>query len=882
MNLPGFNYLKKGFLRSKVAKRIFFLFIICALLPLLAFACLSFQQVSEQLYLQAEQRLNQESKSAGFEIIQRMSLLESTLDILVMQLKKESGYSLESFFRNARSEGNNQFSGIALVNDSSRVVTSAGDIQSFPDVSSEQHDHIRAGKTLLIARTHDRAPADIYMVRQADSSQRRLIFALVSNEYLWGDILSTFPSMHTIILDRDFNNIFMSDSDLINLRTLKNVLSSNMSKRNFRLSSGSRKLLASYWNIFLPTRFFIKWTIVQSQEEAEILSPLEHFNKIFPLVIALSMLIVLLLSYGQIRRHLTPIEMLQKAIRRIGDRDFDTRLNITSKDEFQELGSAFNSMTESIKNYISTSMTINRIGVALSAEKNAGMLIKIILKGVMKIANADAGIIYTVHESGKVTVALMHIQSRDLEVDSHSNGDDPYNALVHSKVIKLTGSSIFNNVSINVPDIYHSKGFNFSINMCFDEMIGYTSKSSLSVPMKNHENEIIGILQLINAQDRMTREIIPFSDDDEKVAQNLASVAAVAISKNKLLEDFKLLFDSLVNLIATAIDEKSPYTGGHCRRVPDLTMMIAGAACKSDHGIFKNYSLTEDEMYELKVASLLHDCGKVCVPFYIDNKSSKLETIFDRIHLLDERFEILKRDAQISFLKNKLSLLKNNGDALQHEMDGHLHTFIEEIEDDRKFLHACNSGRNLMGESDQERLRKISVKYRWTDPDGNEKHFLSESELHYLSIPRGTITDEERSIIKSHVNTTSMMLDSLHYPKSLRNVPKFARVHHERMDGKGYPHGLSGNQIPIEGRMIAIADIFEALTAHDRPYKRKFSLTEALSILGSMKEDGHIDPDLFDLFVREKLYLKYAEQHLHPEQIDDVDLSKIPGFACTV
>ncbi|KPK01374.1 MAG: hypothetical protein AMK71_05835 [Nitrospira bacterium SG8_35_4] len=502
-------------------------------------------------------------------------------------------------------------------------------------------------------------------------------------------------------------------------------------------------------------------------------------------------------------------------------------------------------MTESIKNYISTSMTINRIGVALSAEKNAGMLIKIILKGVMKIANADAGIIYTVHESGKVTVALMHIQSRDLEVDSHSNGDDPYNALVHSKVIKLTGSSIFNNVSINVPDIYHSKGFNFSINMCFDEMIGYTSKSSLSVPMKNHENEIIGILQLINAQDRMTREIIPFSDDDEKVAQNLASVAAVAISKNKLLEDFKLLFDSLVNLIATAIDEKSPYTGGHCRRVPDLTMMIAGAACKSDH-------------------------------------ASKLETIFDRIHLLDERFEILKRDAQISFLKNKLSLLKNNGDALQHEMDCHLHTFIEEIEDDRKFLHACNSGRNLMGESDQERLRKISVKYRWTDPDGNEKHFLSESELHYLSIPRGTITDEERSIIKSHVNTTSMMLDSLHYPKSLRNVPKFARVHHERMDGKGYPHGLSGNQIPIEGRMIAIADIFEALTAHDRPYKRKFSLTEALSILGSMKEDGHIDPDLFDLFVREKLYLKYAEQHLHPEQIDDVDLSKIPGFACTV
>jgi HD-GYP domain-containing protein (c-di-GMP phosphodiesterase class II) len=882
MNLPGFKHIKKGFLRSKVAKRIFALFIICSLLPLLAFAYFSFKQVSGNLRLQAEQSLNKESKSSGMAIIQRFLFLENSLKMISMQVNNNTGDKIDTFFQSTQAGISKQFSGIALVDQAMHIVSSAGLIQNLPSLRPEEHAHIQAGNTLVVTRPRDNAPADIFMVIPLSGSQsgRPLLFALVLSEYIWDQEIAQYSPLQSVILDHNKNVLFSSVPDSFQLPDPMKFLYNDRSKRNFEWYSGSEKHIVSHWNIFMPAKFLVKWTIMQFQEEEDILAPLEYFNKIFPLFILLSILIVLLLSYSQIRRSLTPIDMLKKAIGKIRDRDFDARLNITSKDEFQELGSAFNDMTESIINYIETSTTINRIGVALSAEKNTGQLIKIILNGAMKIVNADAGILYTVHESGKVEISLLHIKSLDLEVDSHSS-EDTYSALVHSKVVKLTESSIFNNVSINVPDIYSSKGFNFSNNIYFDEMTGYKSQSSLSVPMKNHENDIIGVLQLINAQSRQTQEIIPFSYEEEKVAENLASVAAVAISKNKMLEDFKLLFDSLVKLIATAIDEKSSYAGGHCKRVPELTMLIAGAACKSDHGIFKNYSLTEDELYELNVASLLHDCGKVSVPSHIENKSSKLESIFDRIHLIDTRFEILKRDAQISFLKNKLSLLKNNGDALQHEIDGHLHTFFEEIEDDKKFLYACNTGRDPMDESDQDRLQKISFKYKWTDPDGNEKHFLSRSELNYLSISRGTINDEERTIINSHVTTTSMMLESLHYPKSLRDVPKFARVHHERMDGKGYPHGLSGSQIPMEGRMIAIADIFEALTASDRPYKRKFTMMEALSILGSLKENGHIDPDLFDLFVREKLYLKYAEQHLHPDQNDDVDVTKIPGYACT-
>jgi len=879
MKLPAFKQLERGFLRSKVARRIFTLFVLCALLPLLAFAYFSFRQVSNQLFLQAEERLNQESKSVGVTVIQRLSLLENTMKIFSMHIEREKNYSLDSVFSAIRSESNNQFRGIALATPEGKVVASSGHIPQIPDLVKEQREHIRMGNTLVATLPRKTSPADIYMVRQAGSY---LLFALVSNAYLWEDNVATFSQMNILILDDALQALFISNTDDIHLQAIRNAFHRNRSRRDFSLTAGSERHLASYWNIFLPTRFLITWSVVLSQNESEIFSPLQHFNKIFPLFILLSMLIVLFLSYGQIRRYLIPIDLLQKAIRKIRDKDFDTLVTIASKDEFEELGSAVNDMTQSIKHHIETSSTINRIGIALSAEKNTAELIKLILRGTMKIVNADAGFLYSVHETGKVTISSMRIRSLNVETDSNGSGSDRYSKLIRSNVVKLNQSSIFNNVCINIPDIYTAQGFNFSTNIHIDSMIGYKSQSSLSVPMKNHENEIIGVLQLVNRQEKQTRQIIPFTADDEKVAENLASVAAVALSKNKLLEDFRLLFDSLVKLIATAIDEKSSYAGGHCERVPELTMLIAEAANNADYGIFRNFRLSEEELYELNVASLLHDCGKVSVPSHIENKSSKLETIYDRIHLLDTRFEIVKRDAQISFLKNKLALLKNNGDALEHEIEDYLHEFFEQIEADRNFLHICNTGREFMSESEQRRLQEISVRYTFSDPDGTKQHFLTNSELKYLSVARGTITDDERIMINSHVNTTSMMLETLHYPKTLRDVPRFARVHHERMDGRGYPNGLSGNQIPIEGRMIAIADIFEALTAHDRPYKRKYTLSEALRILGSMKEDGHIDPDLFNLFVREKLYMKYAENHLHPDQIDEIDTSKIPGFTCAV
>lgn len=585
-------------------------------------------------------------------------------------------------------------------------------------------------------------------------------------------------------------------------------------------------------------------------------------------------------SLVYIRKTMHPIEILKEAANRIKERNFDSPVSIKSSDEFTELGLAFNEMSEGIKQHINALTTINRIGIALSSEKNTAELIKVIMKGAMHLVQADGGILYTVSEHRDAAVSRMHINSMQLEMDEESCSTRfIYDNSGLSLRKELSASSLLSDSIINVPNVYTAQGFNFFSTFYLDKKLGYCSKSSLSVPLKDNENQIIGVLQLLNALDRKTGDIVPFSREDEHIIENLASVTSVALTKTKLLEDFRLLFDSLVELIATAIDEKSSYAGGHSRRVPALSMMIAESACRAPVGVFKDFSLSENELYALKVAALLHDCGKLTVPSHIENKSKKLEIIFDRMHLIDARFEILKRDAFINHLKKGQPNTVVHGDTEWYKIDPAMEEYIKRIESDKSFLHECNQGITPLDDNARLRLFEIAAQYKWRDSEGKQMPVLTENDLHYLSIVQGTITEEERTIINSHVTTTAKLLRSLHYPKQLSEVPEIAEAHHERLNGAGYPKGLKGDQIPLLGRIIAIADIFEALTARDRPYKRRYSLMESLRILGLMKEQGHIDPALFNLFIEDKLYLRYAEKYLSPEQIDDVNFSEIPGYS---
>ena len=527
---------------------------------------------------------------------------------------------------------------------------------------------------------------------------------------------------------------------------------------------------------------------------------------------------------------------------------------------------------------------LNGIGISLSKEKDTDRLLEAILVAAKKITNADGGTLYRVDNDRKlVYFEILRTDSLDVAMGGTTGVKVPFYPVRlfddegRANNSMVVAYSVLHGVTVNVADAYTEKGFDFTGTKNFDKKTNYRSKSFLTVPMKNHEDEIIGVLQLINAKDRINDEIVPFSDADQHLAESLASQAAVALTNRQLINQLESLFESFISLINAAIDDKSPYTGGHCQRVPTLTMMLAEAVNATRQGPLADFIMSDKDRYELKIAGLLHDCGKVTTPVHVVDKSTKLQTIFDRIGLVDTRFEVIKRDAEIAALKEKLAApLNANGEWQKADRDLTVH--LRKINEDRQFLRFCNFGSEAMRDDDQERVREISRSYRWRDVDGNSVDFLTDEEAGNLTIRSGTLTADERQTINHHIEVTIKMLESLPWPRHLKNVPEYAGGHHERMDGKGYPRGLTREQMSVQARVMGIADIFEALTAKDRPYKKGKTLTESLNILGRFKLNGHVDADLFDIFVREKVYLRYAEQFLDPEQIDDVDEEAIPGY----
>lgn len=533
---------------------------------------------------------------------------------------------------------------------------------------------------------------------------------------------------------------------------------------------------------------------------------------------------------------------------------------------------------------------LNEIGAALSQESNLDALLEKILFAAQTITRSDGGTLYLLEEGKQLRFAIMRNDSLNIAMGGTTGSPIPfYPVQLYDKEGNpnnkmVAAFSALSGKTINIADAYVAEGFDFSGTRNFDKKTGYRSRSFLTVPMRDHESQIIGVLQLINSKGQTGDEVVPFSYSDQRLAESLASQAAIAITNRQLIIQLEKLFESFIQLINTAIDEKSPYTGGHCQRVPLLTMLLAEAVNETSSGPLAAFTMTDRDRYELKIAGLLHDCGKVTTPVHVVDKATKLETIFDRINLIDTRFEVLKRDTEISALKEQLNLSQ---DTLNDEMvrrnkvfsiDQAFREKIRRIEEDREFIRRHNLGGEFMSAEAQGRIREIGMQYEWTDPSGNVAQFLTTDEVNNLTIARGTLTAAEREIINHHIVATINMLEALPWPRHLRNVPEYAGGHHERMDGKGYPRGLKRDDMSVPARVMGIADIFEALTAKDRPYKRGKTLSESLYILGKFKEEGHVDPDLFDVFIRRKVYLRYAEQFLDPEQIDQVDEARIPGY----
>ncbi|WP_459950568.1 HD domain-containing phosphohydrolase [Denitratisoma sp. agr-D3] len=521
---------------------------------------------------------------------------------------------------------------------------------------------------------------------------------------------------------------------------------------------------------------------------------------------------------------------------------------------------------------------LNAVGTALSQERDIQRLLEGILLAAKDITRADGGTLYGLTEDrNHLRFEIMRTDSLGLALGGTTGNpiklpDVPlYDESGRPNDATVAAYAALHGCTVNIADVYAAAGFDFSGTRRFDQKTGYASKSFLTVPLRNHENELIGVLQLINAVDPATGQVQAFSPGDQRLAESLASQAAIALTNRQLISQLETLFESFIGLINLAIDEKSPYTAGHCQRVPELTLMLADAVNRTEQGPLADFAMSERDRYELKIASMLHDCGKVTTPVHVVDKATKLETLFDRIHLLDTRFEVIKRDAEIAALRRQADLPDPTDAQAKAAIQVELEATLRQLEDDRAFLRRCNIGGETMKDEDQDRVRRIAKAYQWRNPAGAEADFLSVDEIENLSIRAGTLTAKEREVINYHIVATIKMLEQLPWPKHLRNVPEFAGGHHERMDGKGYPKGLTRDQMSVQARIMGIADIFEALTARDRPYKAAMKVSQAVNILAAFARNGHIDPDLFQIFMQEKIYLHYAHRFLDPGQVDAVD-----------
>lgn len=565
---------------------------------------------------------------------------------------------------------------------------------------------------------------------------------------------------------------------------------------------------------------------------------------------------------------------------------------------------------EEITHLLSRLKQLNSIGIALSSEKNSDRLLECILDAARILTNADGGTLYIKTDAGLKFEIMI---SESLKIRKGGSSGEPitfpplplHNENGEPNMHMVAVCAALTGKTINIPDAYEDTQFEFSGTQRFDEKMSYRSKSFLTVPMKNHKNDIIGVLQLINARRQESNEIIAFNQWDQELVESLTSQAAISIMNQRFIKEQKELFEAFIKLIANAIDAKSPHTSKHCGRVPEITLMLANAAARTKQGSqeIRDFEMNEELAYELWIAAMLHDCGKITTKEYVVDKGRKLETIIDRIHLIDTRFEVLKRDAEIAHLKQQVEILKKGQPPDFEKFDQQFKEEINTLNEERNFIRHCNVGSEAMNEVDQERVKQIA-QHKWISPNGQQMNLLlddqtvetlfypliknevrkpddlrkSNGEIENLCIKKGTLRDKERNHINDHIVATISMLKSLPYPQHLKNIPEFAGGHHERMDGKGYPNRLKREEMSLPARVMGIADIFEALTSSDRPYKQAMPLSQALTILGKMKEENHIDPDLFDVFIHEKVYLEYAEKYLSEEQIDQVNITTLPGY----
>lgn len=486
---------------------------------------------------------------------------------------------------------------------------------------------------------------------------------------------------------------------------------------------------------------------------------------------------------------------------------------------------------------------LNSIGIALSSQTDLRILLETIVKEARGFTNSDAGSLYR-KEEDKLIFEVAQNDTLDRRLgEKKKEAFSPFPIPLTKK--SIAGYVALTGITLNISDVYHLSGEEeYSFNRDFDNRNNYKTTSMLVIPMKDHEGEIIGVLQLINAIDEMGN-IVPYPQDLQDLISSLASQAAVAIRNAKLIGDIKNLFESLVKYSATAIDARSPHTAGHSRRVSELSVKVAKAINEENNGPLSDIKFNPLEIEELRIAGWLHDIGKIGVREWVLEKANKLND--DRMEAIKNRFLFIKEK-----IKNELLKREIEGGYDPTDIEEKLNSALKELDDDMEFINLVNKP-GFLKDSDLDRLKKVASK-KYGNSNGGEENYLTEFEYTNLSVRKGNLTEEEYKNIQSHVVHTYNILRNIPFTKNLKNVPAIAAAHHEMLNGTGYPNGLKDKQIPMQARIIGMVDIFDALTAADRPYKASVPLDKALQILKLEAKDNRLDERVVDIFIGKKLY----------------------------
>ncbi|MFH2061002.1 MAG: HD domain-containing phosphohydrolase [Pseudomonadota bacterium] len=513
---------------------------------------------------------------------------------------------------------------------------------------------------------------------------------------------------------------------------------------------------------------------------------------------------------------------------------------------------------------------LTAIGKALGTGKDISTLLDMILSIARRFTQADGGTLYLCdHENQSLVFHVIHNTSLNIK-ESGSTINLP-----KVRLYKDDGTSNLSNVSsyvfhtgeiVNIEDVYTTPKFQFDGTKQFDSALNYRSQSMVVIPMKNHEDEIIGILQLINAIDPLSKQTIPFSKNAQEKAAALANLTSVILTQQMLIVEMKELFEAFINAIAVSIDEKSKHTGGHIQRVTELSMMIA-QKINLDQNKFKDTLLSTDQLDELRISALMHDTGKITTPDHIINKSSRLETICDRFDLIKTRWDLFKTNQKLMAAQAKLALFDQNTKTSEIELiDNDCKNKIQILDQEFKVLSDINICKSSLNPLDVEKL--VAIHEKSETIFGQKMHYLTDDEFENLNIIKGTLTYKERRIINSHADITQRILSKLPWPKKLAKIPSIASAHHEKLNGSGYPLQLTQDHLNIQARILAIADIFEALSARDRPYKNPMLLSQSKKILEQMGKNNLLDDDIISLFFLTDTHMEYAKKHLPLSQID--------------